>query len=369
VEKAMFLFFIMGALEVVLRSSSKGSELLIFFDEYGIPFLLFVAAKTLFHSAADIKKLVGALFLLGLYLALHGTYQFLAYGDLATAYESGPETLGHLLEGRAVGPFSNSAFYGGILTYAFGWTLYLFRSERWAHAKLFIIIGLGMIGLAIFFSLSRAVWVSFLVSLFLVQVFDRKWRKPFALCLGALLLLSFFFVSFRGSEPSRFKERFGAADTIHQRLASYRATILMILAKPFVGYGRGDDPFFTGRAEFLAKVDSPWVGAAADMGPPHNQYLYMLVQYGLVGLVLYGAIVFNIIRSGASLMRMFPDSESAQRQFVICFWGMLAAYLVQGLFADVAAFPFLGALLYVFAGVVDRLRLEVLLLNRGTVQV
>ena len=68
-------------------------------------------------------------------------------------------------------------------------------------------------------------------------------------------------------------------------------------------------------------------------------------------------------------MRMVPDPDSAQRQFVILFWGMLAAYLVQGLFADVVAFPFLGALLFIFAGMLDRLRLEVLSLNRGTVQV
>jgi len=83
----------------------------------------------------------------------------------------------------------------------------------------------------------------------------------------------------------------------------------------------------------------------------------------LIGFIGFGAIFLAIVRSGITLMRMVPDHDSAQRQFVILFWGMLAAYLIQALFADVVAFPFLSCLLFLFAGVLESLRLRALSLN------
>lgn len=366
-EKAMALFFVMGLLDVLFRSDSKGSNFLIFFDECGIPFLLFVAAKNLFHSHEQIQKFVRVLFLVGAYLAVYGIYQYLTHGTTVLADDIDPETLGHLIEGRAVGPYLSAAIYGTVLTFAFVWTLYLVPFERWAGAQFFIAVGLALMGLGIFLSVTRAVWVGFLAALFVVQLFDRKWRKPFVLCLGALILLASV-AWFKRSDTSLVHARLVAEDTVQQRFVAYKLALLMSLARPVFGYGRGDEPFTIGRAEYLARIESDWLQLGSEIGPPHNQYLYTLVQYGLIGLLAYGAIFVAMVRSGVTLMRLVPDPGSAQRQFVILFWGMLAAYLVQGLFADVAAFPFLGALLYIFAGMVDRLRLEVLSLNRGTVQ-
>lgn len=366
-EKAMVLFVVLGLLDVFFRSPTRGSDFLIFLDEYGVPFLLFMVAKNLFHSHEQIQQFLRVLFLVGVYLAVYGIYQFLTRGSMVLADDIDPATLGHLIEGRAVGPYASGAIYGTVLTFAFVWTLYLVPFERWAGAQVCIVIGLVLMGLGIFFSVTRAVWVGFLGALFVVQLFDRKWRKPFVLCLTALTLL----VSaawFKRSDTSLVHARLVAEDSVQQRLVAYKLALLMSLAKPVFGYGRGDKPFAIGRVEYLARIQSDWLELGAEIGPPHNQYVYTLVQYGLIGLIAYGAIFFAIVRSGITLMRMVPDPDSAQRQFVIFFWGMLAAYLVQGLFADVVAFPFLGALLFIFAGILDRLRLEVLSLNRGTVQ-
>jgi len=357
IERAMLLFIIMGVLDVVLRSSRKGEEFLIFFDEYGIPFLFFVAAKNLFRSVDDIRTLIRVLFLVGLYLAFHGMYQFLTHGNLVTADAGGAEMLGHLVEGRAVGPFLNAGVYGTILVFAFVWTLYLVRFEDWRLAKSFFIVGLGVIGLGVFLSLTRAVWVGFLVSLFIVQVFDRKWRKPFALCLGGLILFSAA-AWFARSAASLVHERLVAEDTVYQRLGSYRVALFMFLAKPVLGYGKDEGHFSTIRAEYLSKLGYTRAELVADMGPPHNQYLNTLVQYGLVGLLLYGALVFLMAESAATVMRMFPHPDSAEHQFAVLFYGMLGTYLVQGMFADVGAYTILGPLLYIFAGVLDGVRLR-----------
>ena len=366
-EKAMLLFVVMGLVDVFFRSQTKGSDFLIFFDEYGIPFLLFVVAKNLFYSREQIQQFLRVLFLVGVYLAIYGIYQFLTRGSMVLADDIDPATLGHLIEGRAVGPYVSAAVYGTVLTFAFVWTLYLVPFERWAGAQFIIGIGLALIGLGMFLSLTRAVWVGFLVALFVVQFFDRKWRKPFVLCFAAVIVLASI-AWFKKSDTSLVHSRLVAEDSVQQRLVAYKLAALMSLARPVFGYGRGDKPFAIGRAEYLAKIESDWLELGAEIGPPHNQYLYTLVQYGLIGLLAYGGVFLAIVSSGVTLMRMVPDPDSAQRQFVIFFWGILAAYLVQGLFADVVAFPFLGALLFIFAGMADRLRLEVHSLYRGTVQ-
>jgi O-antigen ligase len=358
-EKAMLVFAVIALLSLVFRGIRKGSEFLIFIDEYGVPFLLFVAAKNLFQTDKQIQQFVRALFLVGVYLGLYGAYQFLAHGNIVAAHDYDPETLGHLLEGRAVGPFLNGAVYGTLLTYAFVWSLYLLPIERWKRAQFVIVIGLVLFGLGMFLSLTRAVWVGFLAALFVVQILDRKWRKPFAVCLAGLILLSSI-AWFKRSDTSVVHARLVSEDTVQQRLVSYKLALLMILARPVFGYGSGDDPFAMGRAEFLPKIQSDWLELGAEIGPPHNQYLYMLVQYGLIGFIAFGAIFLAIVRSGLQLMRLVPDQGRAEYQFVILFWGMLAVYLVQGLFADVVSFPLVGPLLFLFAGILESLRIRAL---------
>jgi O-antigen ligase len=356
-EKAMLVFAIVALLSLVFRGIRKGSEFLIFIDEYGVPFLLFVAAKNLFQSQTQIQQFVRVMFVVGVYLGVYGIYQFLAHGDIVMAHQNDPETLGHLLEGRAVGPFLNGAVYGTVLVFTFVWTLYLVPLERWPGARFLIGSGLALIGLGIFLSLTRAVWVAFFAALFVVQLLDRKWRKPFAFCLAGAIL-AFPIAWFQRSDTSLVHSRLVAEDSVQQRLVSYKLASLMILARPFFGYGSGDEPFITGRAKFLATIESKWLELGAGIGPPHNQYLYTIVQYGLIGFIAFGAIFLNIGRSAVTLMRRVPDHASPQRQFVVLFLGMLTAYLVQGLFADVVAFPFLGCLLFVYAGILESLRLR-----------
>jgi O-antigen ligase len=363
-EKAMLVFVVIGLLSLVFRGLEKGSEFLIFIDEYAVPFLLFVAAKNLFQSHEQVQQFVRVLFLVGVYLGLYGVYQFLAHGSIIAAHDYDPETLGHLLEGRAVGPFLNGAVYGTLLTFAFVWTLYLVPLERWRRAQLVIVIGLVLFGIGMFLSLTRAVWVGFLLALFVVQLFDRKWRKPFALCLAGLVFLSSI-AWLKRSDTSLVHARLVSEDTIQQRVVSYKLALLMILAKPVFGYGSGDTPFAIGRAAFLARIQSDWLELGAEIGPPHNQYLYTLVQYGLIGFIAFGAIFLAIVRSGVALMRTVSNHDSAQRQFVILFWGMLTAYLVQGLFADVVSFPLVNSLLFLFAGILESLRLRALSLHRS----
>jgi O-antigen ligase len=249
------------------------------------------------------------------------------------------------------------------LNFAFLWAIYLLQLERSKVGKSFIVINLGIIGVGILLSLTRAVWVGFFVSLVIVQLFDRKWRRPFVLGASGLIFV-LLVVWFIPSETTRISQRARAEDTVYQRLVAYRLALMMFVAKPIAGYGRGDEAFISERAKFLGEIDSPWLTLGAEIGPPHNQYLSLLTNYGLIGLILYGSIFFLILRPGINLLRALPHTSGTDRQFAILFSAMTASHLVQALFVDIAAFPFVTSVLFIFAGALQGLgNRAVLLVN------
>jgi O-antigen ligase len=375
IEKVMILFITVGTFSVILRSDNMGGDLLIFFDEYATPFLFFVAAKNLFRSHDDIRKLYYALFLLGLCLALHGIYQYITHATPPMDYRYdfiNLEDEQHIIEGRAVGPFLLGQVYGGVLTIIFLWTLHMVLVDSQGLKRFLLVIGLGLMSLGVFLSMTRSIWLSFFVSLFVIQIFNQKLRKIFVLSIAGLSII-FLLTWFTVSETTLFKQRIegftqriGEPNTIYQRLVNYKAALMMSMDKPVFGYGRGKWTFMTARQDYLSSIGSVSAEWGTYAGPPHNQLLYIMVQYGLLGLVPYLVIFFLIIKSGLSSMRLLPDKRSLHYQFVIFFWGTLAAYFVQSQFVDISALTFLSIIFYILAGILEALRSRILLPNETT---
>ncbi len=358
IEKVMILFITVGFVSTIFRSDDIGKELLIIFDENAIPFLLFAAAKNLFSSHDEVRKLNYVLVLLGLGLAFHGIYQYVTHATLAVGYVDEAQLAkfegSHLLEHRAVGPFVLGQAYGGTLAIIFIWTLYLALFDSQEFKRFFLVIALGLMGLGVFLSLTRSVWLAFFVSLFIIQIFNQKLRKLFILSIAGLTIV-FLVTWLILPERPQFMQRAAQVGTIYQRLANYRAALWMSLAKPVFGYGPSKETFLPARLDYLSGIGSI-TAEEARVASIHNQYLNILLRYGLLGLIPYMAIFFLMIKSGLSLTRLLPDKQSSQYQFVIFFCGTLAAYLLQGLFADVAALTFLSSLFYISAGVLEGLR-------------
>lgn len=365
IEKVMLLFIAIGCVSVIFKSDNIGQYLLIFFDEYGIPFLLFVAAKNLFHSHDNIKKLQQVLFLLGLFFALHGIYQYLTHSttDVNLGYD--PAMGIHLSKGRAVGPFLNAVEYGGVLVITFLWTLYLALFDSQGLKRYLLIIGTGLMGLGVFVSLTRSVWLGFFASLLTIQIFKQHWRKILVTSIVGLTCV-FLLISVIVPETYKFSQRAEEIETVYMRLVMYKAALVMSLAKPVFGYGVSKRAFVTGRKDYLSSVGSISAEWGDEAGPPHNQLLYILVQYGLLGVLPYIAIFYLIIKYSLNLIHQFPDKRSPQYQFVIFFWGTLAAYVMQGLFVDVDALLFLSSLFYIIAGVFEGFRYRIFLQNETT---
>jgi O-antigen ligase len=93
-------------------------------------------------------------------------------------------------------------------------------------------------------------------------------------------------------------------------------------------------------------------------GPPHNLYLFTLIQWGLVGLLPYIAVFVLLIRRALKVRRASPDEMTFEYRFANFFLATTVVYMTGGLFADAAALPFLSTLYFIGAGILATLPTE-----------
>ncbi|MCK9395383.1 MAG: O-antigen ligase family protein [Methylobacter sp.] len=80
------------------------------------------------------------------------------------------------------------------------------------------------------------------------------------------------------------------------RVVFAQNTLELIRQKPLLGYGTSS--FKSVYGSHVAAKYQDWRGVPAS--DPHNQYLFVWLENGLVGLVLFLAYIFTAIRQGAS---------------------------------------------------------------------
>lgn len=128
----------------------------------------------------------------------------------------------------------------------------------------------------------------------------------------------------------------GKATSTGQRLDWYYATAGIITDQPLLGVGTGGFP-----AAFLKQVEGQDVAMTHN---PHNEYLMITVQTGVVGLALLLFLFYTLWRT-ASLLATAFEQDAAR--------GLALAYMVNCLFnsalldhADGLLFSFMAAVLF-----------------------
>jgi O-antigen ligase len=128
-----------------------------------------------------------------------------------------------------------------------------------------------------------------------------------------------------------------ALTSLGTRVLFYRTTLELIKERPIVGYGSGS--FGKEYKEIVSRRYSDW--RATPTTDPHNQYLFITMQLGIIGLTAFLAVIVTGFRAA----RASPYGWVAG--------GALAIWCVTSLFSShFRTFPeghliglFLGALL------------------------
>jgi putative inorganic carbon (HCO3(-)) transporter len=244
--------------------------------------------------------------------------------------------------GRARGPFLQAVANGVTLN-----VLGLLALNAYRQGRLNPFLGCGfLIALpaAILATKTRAVWLSFLISVLVLAWFDPDQRIR-RVCRRLLLLgtvVVVIAVSFVATGSS-FQDRFEDRSPVEIRLAVYRAAWDMFLERPILGWGVSRMP-----AELETRVSDFHLNQFV----VHNTYLEILVEHGLLGLALYGWLVARLFGLGRARSSRNEKSIFMGEGFRRLWPVLLGVYFVNGFFV-VMNYQFVNGFLYTLAGMLS----------------
>jgi putative inorganic carbon (hco3(-)) transporter len=200
---------------------------------------------------------------------------------------------------------------------------------------------LASLPVAILATMTRAVWLSFAVSVvvLIIRAHNRALRR---ICvamavvgtLGLLITLSF------DDQRRALTERLKESGPLDFRRAVYTGGWQMFLEKPIAGWGVNQMP-----AELARHVS----GYKEKELYPHNTYLELLVEHGVFGLALYVWLMWEIFRLGRGAVPGAERGGFLNRQFHGMWPVLLGIYWVNAALV-VMNYQFVNGLLFTMAG-------------------
>src|SRR5580700_4611891 len=298
---AMLLLAFFGA----VSQPNEAETWSLFASKWLVPFALYQLAAYIFDDDQSLRRFeTFSLIVLG-YLSLTAIFFMIDAKQFIFPRYILDESLGYHAD-RARGPFLQAVANGVTLNLLGLVALNSFRRKqlRGVLALLFLVA----LPLAIVATKTRAVWLSFAGSILVLLFFSpsprlRRACLGFVLAGGIGLAAVVTFADGNISLTDRLEER----GPVMFRMAIYQSGWEMFLQKPLTGWGAA------GMQTELSKRISDFHQEQFFF---HNTYLEIVVQYGLVGLVLYIWILIDLFklsrgegRSTALAHRGFLDQE------------------------------------------------------------
>lgn len=255
--------------------------------------------------------------------------------------------------------FKDHTIYGAIAAFILPLLISKYYSKTHTNKHKIILICMILINLiGLFFSYTRAAWLSIIVALFVWGLIHFRIKLKYLILTGSvcvLLILSNwtqiqFMLSKNKSEHTTedFGKRLQSAGNVTtdasnlERINRWDCAISMFKERPIVGFGPGTYAFEYARfqrPENLTIISTNF----GDGGNAHSEYLGALAETGLIGFLLTLGLVFIIFRQGIHLYY----NLNLHKELQILVLGMILAlvtYFFHGLLnnyldTDKAAVP------------------------------
>lgn len=312
----------------------------LFAAKWLVPFTLYHVAAYIFAGERNLLRFETFSLIVLAYLSLTAIFFMVDAKQFIFPRYILDESLGYHAD-RARGPFLQAVANGVTLNLLGLIALNSFRRKRLRGVPaLFFLIALP---LAIVATRTRAVWLSFALSILVLLFFSpsRRLRRA-CLCFiiaGSIGLAAVVtFADHHTSLGDRLEER----GPVVFRMAVYQAGWEMFLQKPLAGWGAADM-----QAELSKRISD----FHQDQFFFHNTYLEILVQYGLVGLLLYLWVVVDLFKLGRKQnnARLRSDSDVLDAQFRKLWPLLLGVYFLNGSFV-VMNYQFVNGFVFAVAG-------------------
>jgi O-antigen ligase len=303
-------------------------------SKFIVPFTLFHLAILIFRGGSE-RRHFRIFVTLALAYLVFTAIAFLA--DARSLIFPGfilDESLGFHAE-RARGPFLQAVANGvslnllGILAVVF--------SEKRNIVTRFLWLALP---LAVLATMTRAVWISFVVSTIVLGFCRIEGRLHFA-CITlviASLVVGLTLGMSNHSLKATLWDRTSERGPVAARMAVYEAGWAMFRERPLTGW-----PASSMYAELARRMEGYHLRAFY----VHNTYLALLVEFGVPGLAIYAILFFNLFR----LARHGLPGEAGALASLRKVWPvLLLVYLGNAFFVDMA-YQFVIGLIFTVAGI------------------
>jgi O-antigen ligase len=165
--------------------------------------------------------------------------------------------------------------------------------RRWLQALLLLVIMLAFLANMVFVVTSRTALVTIPIMLAVFGLMHLKWRANLAIAVAAVLVAAIAWsaspqlqhkVASFGSEYQAYEEN-RSTTSIGERLEFWRKSLHFFAEAPLIGHGSGST-----RHLFELASDRSNLASGQVIGNPHNQTLYVAVQWGALGVVILWAM-------------------------------------------------------------------------------
>jgi len=248
------------------------------------------------------------------------------------------ESLGHHAD-RARGPLLQ-AVANGVSLNLLGLLAFHAYSRRSVRGFKLLLL-LGSVPIAILATMTRAVWLSFGLTV-LILIFLSKSVALRQICLGLTLAggLTLAVVLTSPQLGCLLTDRLEERGPVDFREAVYAGSWQMFLDRPLFGWGFHQMP--TELPRYVTAYQKKVLY-------PHNTYLEILVEHGVVGLALYAWLMWEMLRLRRGAIPASENDGFLNRQFHRLWPVLLGVYWLNAAVV-VMSYQFVNGLLFTLAG-------------------
>ena len=252
--------------------------------------------------------------------------------------------------GRARGPFLNPTTNGMYLSASlFAWAMFWPRAR--GLGRIAVLAGMAIVLLGISCTLTRSCWLGAAVGLVLIGLaaVPRTIKIP-AVLLGGLVALLLLTVG--GDNWQSFKRDKNVSQFHMEQSAKLRPILAAVAWRIFLDYpvfGCGYGQYKRVDVDYLRDPTSELPLEEARKYVQHNLFLAILVETGLLGLALYLATLSCWVWRGWQLWQN-QHAPLRERQVGLLLLAVMAQWVLNGMFHDVALATNANLLLFLIAG-------------------
>ncbi|MHC4443362.1 MAG: O-antigen ligase family protein [Planctomycetota bacterium] len=347
----MLIFFTLSAAISGFESISVATVHYRLIGGYWFAFTIFFMVLHSLNTERDILRLMKFFLLVGVYLTFTGWCEHLRIWSLVFPNYISDPTLG-IHFGRVRGPFLVSPTMGLTLVFCFFNNLVLARQLRGPGKYMIYAVCILMLP-PIFWTQTRSVWLELILGGMVYIVYSmRNWRRIVAVCLLSAAAILAFTINVENLS-SQDRTRGGVADLnpIKMRIGLALITWDIFKDHPFTGVGFGH--FRDVAPSYARNVDSPYYTFASN-AMEHNNFLSILAETGIIGLLLYLVLLLAFIRCSIRIYHRLPENAPGPigRGVLVLFWVLIVAYIVDGMFRETSVHPFTNSLFFGIGGMV-----------------